>query len=217
MKSADFLARLRTRTSREPVPLPPLPSREPPSLERFAAELESVKGHFTTVAEDSLSAAILEVARQYRADSFVMAGTAGLASQDIASKLVASGIEQVRYPSDSTLARKALARVSMGIVEADVGISESGTIGIVGSPVNGRLISALPPVLVVMLDPRRLVSRLEDMEDWVKARGPLPSSLSFITGPSATGDLGQKLIFGAHGPAHVHVLAFSAPSLAPAA
>ena len=46
----------------------------------------------------------------------------------------------------------------------------------------------------------------EDGWDLLRARGALPRTVNFITGPSRTGDIEQKIELGAHGPRRLHVI-----------
>ncbi len=63
-----------------------------------------------------------------------------------------------------------------------------------------------------MLDSRDLVFELAALFEKVAARGDLPSALTFITGPSRTGDIEQKLTIGIHGPAELHLVLIDRPS-----
>jgi L-lactate dehydrogenase complex protein LldG len=37
-------------------------------------------------------------------------------------------------------------------------------------------------------------------------KGGMPRTLNFITGPSRSGDIEQKLLLGAHGPRALHII-----------
>jgi len=72
----------------------------------------------------------------------------------------------------------------------------------------GRGLSILPHVHVVVATVDQVVSTLGDALHAAKARhaGALPSMLSFITGPSRTGDIERILVLGAHGPKELIVI-----------
>ena len=66
----------------------------------------------------------------------------------------------------------------------------------------------LPPVHVVVATPEQIVATLADAFDALRERheSALPSMLSFITGPSRTGDIERILVLGAHGPKELFVI-----------
>ena len=66
----------------------------------------------------------------------------------------------------------------------------------------------LPPVHVVVAAPEQIVATLADAFDALRERHgeAFPSMLSFITGPSRTGDIERILVLGAHGPKELFVI-----------
>ena len=72
----------------------------------------------------------------------------------------------------------------------------------------GRSLSILPPVHIVIAHIDQIVATLEDGLHDAKVRhaGRMPSMLSFITGPSRTGDIERILVLGAHGPKELIVV-----------
>ncbi len=64
----------------------------------------------------------------------------------------------------------------------------------------------MPPVHVAVLDSRDVVLELAALFEKVAARDALPSALTFVTGPSRTGDIEQTLTVGVHGPGELHLV-----------
>ncbi len=69
----------------------------------------------------------------------------------------------------------------------------------------------LPGTHIVVLRKNQVVGAYE--EAWAKlrasaaARGEaMPRAVNFVTGPSRTGDIEQKLQLGAHGPIRLHIV-----------
>jgi L-lactate dehydrogenase complex protein LldG len=72
----------------------------------------------------------------------------------------------------------------------------------------GRALSILPHVHVVVADADQVVPDLGSALALTKARhgDQMPSMLSFITGPSRTGDIERILVLGAHGPKELYLV-----------
>jgi L-lactate dehydrogenase complex protein LldG len=64
----------------------------------------------------------------------------------------------------------------------------------------------LPDTHVVVLRAGQVVASYEDGWDLLRERGALPRTVNFITGPSRTGDIEQRIELGAHGPRRLHVI-----------
>jgi len=92
------------------------------------------------------------------------------------------------------------------ITRAKSAVAETGSLVMAGDRSNPHLANFLPETSIVVLDADRIVGTFEEI--WPAARGPadLPRTLSFVTGPSRTGDIGLKIELGAHGPRRVHIV-----------
>ncbi len=97
----------------------------------------------------------------------------------------------------------ALAQAGAGITGADWGIAETATLVLACAPVQPRMASLLPPAHLAIVRAERIVS---DLPALFARLGPMPSALTFITGPSRSADVGLKPVLGAHGPTEVTVL-----------
>jgi L-lactate dehydrogenase complex protein LldG len=104
-------------------------------------------------------------------------------------------------PSDEQLAR-----ADAGITEAFAGVASSGSICVaLGTPLTAAA-SLLMPLHIVLLAAGRIVERPRDLFDEARFGGEgLRRNLVFITGPSATADMGP-LVRGVHGPHRLHIL-----------
>jgi len=114
-------------------------------------------------------------------------------------------------PETKPLADYARARLRSIFLEADIGltgcnfgVAESGTIVVVSNEGNGRMVTTIPKVHVVVMGMERLVPTFEDLEVLLNllprsATGQkLTSYVSLITGPRRPGDL--------DGPEELHVI-----------
>lgn len=90
----------------------------------------------------------------------------------------------------------------VGITECDALIAQTGSVLVTARSAGGRALSVLPPHHVVLARRNQLIADLLDAFALLKKKygGNYPSFISFITGPSRTGDIERILVLGAHGP-----------------
>jgi L-lactate dehydrogenase complex protein LldG len=95
-----------------------------------------------------------------------------------------------------------LEKCDVGISECDALIAQTGTVLVTSKTAGGRALSCLPPHHVVIARREQLVPDLPAAFALLKQRhgANYPSMISFITGPSRTGDIERILVLGAHGP-----------------
>jgi L-lactate dehydrogenase complex protein LldG len=98
--------------------------------------------------------------------------------------------------------KSALEHCDAGITACDAIVAQTGSILVSSATSGGRSLSILPHVHIVVATLDQIVSTLGDALHVAKHRGAgrMPSMLSFITGPSRTGDIERILVLGAHGP-----------------
>ena len=87
-------------------------------------------------------------------------------------------------------------------------VKKLGAILVSSASSGGRALSILPHVHVVVADADQVVPDLGSALALAKARhgDQMPSMLSFITGPSRTGDIERILVLGAHGPKELYLV-----------
>jgi L-lactate dehydrogenase complex protein LldG len=105
------------------------------------------------------------------------------------------------------IAKEELGRCDVGITECDALVAQTGTVVITSRSAGGRALSCLPPHHVVVARRDQLVPDLPAAFALLKSRygADFPSMMSFITGPSRTGDIERILVLGAHGPKQLTV------------
>lgn len=94
---------------------------------------------------------------------------------------------------------------------AACGVAETGTLVLASGPVSPVTLAYLPDVHVVALDTASLVGGYEDAWARLRAAGPMPRAVNWITGPSRSADIEQNIQLGAHGPIRL-VVALYPPS-----
>jgi L-lactate dehydrogenase complex protein LldG len=107
--------------------------------------------------------------------------------------------------------RALLARADLGLSGVDYVIAETGTLVLMARAGQMRGVSLLPPVHVAVARTSQVVATLADYLLLTQAAGAdlqqyLTSCVSFVTGPSRTGDIELKLTVGAHGPGELHLV-----------
>jgi L-lactate dehydrogenase complex protein LldG len=90
-------------------------------------------------------------------------------------------------------------------------IAETGTLMLVSGAETPTTLNFLPDTHIVLVRGEQVVASYEDGWDLVRARasgvsGTLPRTINFITGPSRTGDIEQRIQLGAHGPRRLHII-----------
>ena len=160
----------------------------------FAQNAVALKADFRSVASAD------EAARQL----------AALASENnwkrVASHRQAAALaEKLGLPcllTDSGYATADLEQCDAAITGCDALVAQTGSVLVSSPSAGGRALSVLPPHHIVIAQRSQMVPDLASALQLVrKLYAPTwPSFLSFITGPSRTGDIERILVLGAHGP-----------------
>jgi L-lactate dehydrogenase complex protein LldG len=106
---------------------------------------------------------------------------------------------------------KAEAGDAVSLTPCLAAVAETGTLMLVSGEATPTTLNFLPDTHIVMLRAGQVVASYEDGWDMLRAQsghrpGVLPRTVNFITGPSRTGDIEQKIELGAHGPRRLHVI-----------
>ena len=102
--------------------------------------------------------------------------------------------------------RAACAGAGAGITSADYALGDTGSLVMLSSPREARLVSLLPPAHIAVLPRERILTGLDELFTILPRPADETSSLVLITGPSRTADIEQILVRGVHGPGEFHVV-----------
>ena len=94
----------------------------------------------------------------------------------------------------------------VGLTGALAGVAETGTLVLHSGPESPTTLNFLPATHIVVLNTDQIVGAYEQAIALLRAAGPLPRTINFITGPSRTADIEQQLELGAHGPRRLHIV-----------
>jgi len=105
--------------------------------------------------------------------------------------------------TDREALRAACATTDVGITSADYVLAETGTLVMLASYAEARLISLLPPMHVSVFSRSRILANLDELLAILPNPAEQTSSMVLITGPSRTADIEQILVRGVHGPGEI--------------
>jgi L-lactate dehydrogenase complex protein LldG len=116
------------------------------------------------------------------------------------------------WTKEPTLERKqgrAQPSDEVSVSHASAAVAETGTLVIASGPDNPVTLNFLPETHIVVLEAKDVVGPYEDA--WMKIRArfggrTMPRTVNMISGPSRTGDIGGRLVMGAHGPRRMCVV-----------
>ena len=110
--------------------------------------------------------------------------------------------------TDSGYAVADLEQCDAAITGCDSLVAQTGSVLVTTQSAGGRALSVLPPHHIVIATRDQVVPDLARALQLARKRyAPnWPSFLSFITGPSRTGDIERILVLGAHGPKRLTIL-----------
>lgn len=212
---AEILAGIRKALRRGPLPAAEQAAIEdrirrhdrhiiPERVNRSAGELVELflakaSGVSTTLEEVDDSAGVARAVAGY------------LARENLPARLVAApavgefGVEWDTVPTLEVRTGNANRDDGVGVTVGMAGIAETGTLLLVSGADTPTSLNFVPPHGIVLLRRGDIVGSWEDGWDLVR-RSPLPRVVNFVTGPSRTGDIEQKIQIGVHGPVRLHVI-----------
>ena len=101
---------------------------------------------------------------------------------------------------------------AVSVTSALAGIAETGTLMLLSGPETPTTLNFMPEDHIVVLGQGEVVGTFE--QAWERLRRQarrgrkwaMPRTVNMITGPSRSGDIGQELHLGAHGPKRLHIV-----------
>lgn len=109
----------------------------------------------------------------------------------------------------------ALGNAGVAVTGAFAGVAETGTVAILSGGGHPTALNFLPDTHVVILPRDKILGGYEEVWQKIRAahggKAALPRLVNFITGPSRSADIEQKIQLGAHGPRRLHILIVEEP------
>jgi L-lactate dehydrogenase complex protein LldG len=174
-------------------PVFPLPATRAERASRFRSEFEAIHGEWHEVSDVDAARVWLAQWREEQGLVDAMAVDDPLVRDEV-------GQGQAQWIDASFDARQ-VKDVPLGITPCESLVAESGSI-VVSSALPGRASTILPPIHLVIARVEQIVPDIETSISLLRQKygSDLPSTASWITGPSRTADIEKILVLGAHGP-----------------
>lgn len=214
VRRETFLSRVSTATLSSRLPEPPLVPADLPELPvaDLVALFRTRAQAINTVVHGPMSRhgvprAVVGIAAGHGAASFL--AWDDLPVSGVAAALQASGCGRLDHvvPEDARIDHHlTYLDVAVGVTGADAALAESGSVVLSHGPGRPRMASLAPEVHIVLLAADRIRRGLAYWAHQEPDHARNTSNLVFVTGPSRTGDIEQRLNLGVHGPRHVHVV-----------
>jgi len=197
------------------LPVTPIEDTSPAALlARFTQEMERLTGQVHAVrGDDEVIATVRAILAENVVGHVLAWDFQHIPSVGLEAALRADGVEITfpdLYANDREAHSAHIRQAGAGIIGADAVLATTGTLVLSTGPGRGRTPTVLPPRLIAIVSLDQL---LPNMEVWLaheRAAG-LPvirnsANVTFVTGPSRTGDIEMALVLGVHGPGEVHVI-----------
>ena len=178
---------------------------DPGRVDLFVAMAEEVQA---TVARVSSPTAVPEAVARY------------LAAENLPADLVLApdpSLDDLRWDARPLLRirrGRAEAIDAVSLTPCFAAIAETGTLMLISGAVTPTMLNFLPDTHIVVVNANQVVATYEDGWDRLRIGGGMPRSINFITGPSRTGDIEQRIELGAHGPRRLHIILVDDPQKA---
>ncbi len=182
-------------------------------FDRFKTKFEDLKGHVHLVASWEEAAQKAGAICQEAEAGRVAVARAPEPFQEALEgwcKKNQTDLSSPPYASESLPG--AIDAADIGITCMDFAIAQTGTLVEVALDDATRLVSSLPRTHIGLLSARELVDDLDAAAPRLReifAEHPRNCVVSFLSGPSRTGDIEMRLTLGVHGPAAAHAIVFS--------
>ena len=174
-----------------------------PNEAQVALFVEMAEGVQTTISQVASAQEVPDAIAEYLAQHNLPADLR------VAPDAWLSGLPWGKRPTLTIKTGRAEEPDTASVTPALAGIAETGTLMLTSGPDSPTTLNLLPETHIVVLKKSQIVGSYED--GWTRLRDvqdkdTMPRTVNFITGPSRTGDIEQKILMGAHGPRRLHIV-----------
>jgi L-lactate dehydrogenase complex protein LldG len=182
--------------------LPKVPDDFAGRVDLFAERSESLRTEFLSCADEAAASAQLKLLSDREGwESIAFPADSGI-------RALLANVSIGKLEVSRSTSKTDLEKVSAGITGCDALIAQTGSVLLTARSGGGRALSVLPGHHVVIAAASQLVPDLPAAFELLERKyAPnFPSFMTFITGPSRTGDIERVLVLGAHGPRKLTVI-----------
>jgi len=183
-------------------------STEP--VEQFKARYESLAGQVHVVADVAEAVRVIAtVFAEAKATRVALAELPEGLGRALEGHCADVQIEVLKPPFDRSTLPHAIDEAQVGVGGARFAIGDFGTLVEVATNDANRLVSALPRTHVGVVRAADILATHEEAAPLIRdifEKHGTDCSVSFISGPSRTGDIEMKLTLGVHGPGVSHAV-----------
>lgn len=182
--------------------LPATGKNEDENLALFAKNATGLRADFRKVANVAEAVAVIKQLAQEEKWDRIATYKATLTDE------ILKGVGLPVYSTNEQFDKNELEKIPVSVTECDALVAHTGSVLVTSKSTGGRAITILPPHHIVIARRNQIVPGLPDAFALVKKKygNSLPSMISFITGPSRTGDIERILVLGAHGPKKLTII-----------
>ena len=182
----------------------------PAVVEEFTQAYEKVSGvaHVARTMDD-VPGIVTAIAAERNAEYIALANLPDGLDAAIAAACEGVGLRVLREPYDAAALPGLIDQAHVGVTGIAFAIAQTGTLVEVATDDAVRLVSALPRTHIGIVRAADLVARYDDAAPRVRelfAENAANCVVSFLSGPSRTGDIELKLTLGVHGPESAHAI-----------
>ncbi len=183
-------------------------------FEKFQKVLAGLQGEAILTPPGNISAGVKELLAKQHWQRIAVYTPNMPSMQDVVKSVgETSGKDVVILPGqtpagfDTPVLRKQLAETDVAISTVDYLVVQTGTAVFINNRQPSRLLTLLPPTVVLIARLEHLVRDLWELSDRVEQdTGETAPALTYFTGPSLTADIEKTLVLGVHGPHRLIIL-----------
>ena len=182
-------------------------------FDRFKVKFEALKGHVHLVTSwEEAAEEAGAICQGAEAGRVAVAGAPGPFQEALEAWCKKNQTDLLGPLFASESLPGAIDAAEVGITSMDFAIARTGTLVEVALDDATRLVSSLPRTHIGLVSARDMVDDLDAAAPRLReifAEHPRNCVVSFLSGPSRTGDIEMRLTLGVHGPASAHAIVFA--------